>query len=88
MACDFKYPPRDGLVCNVDPRDWGPCSDVNDFGYSESMPCMFLQLNNINGWTPEYYDNPDALPSEMPADLRQYIRVVATPKKDFVSVTI
>lgn len=29
-----------------------------------------LQIYN---WNPDYYDNPDELPSDMPADVKDYI---------------
>lgn len=87
QTCDFNKPPARGEVCDVDARSWGPCTEENKFGYHKSMPCVFLELNKLTGWTPEFYDNPDALPSEMPDDLKEHIKSVAAENKVYVSFT-
>lgn len=57
----------------MDLSQFGPCSPKNSFGYNNSQPCIFLKLNKIYGWQPEFYDNPNELPEEMPQELKDYI---------------
>jgi sodium/potassium-transporting ATPase subunit beta len=47
--------PGEGESCKVDLTTFGPCTEVNEFGYEEGKPCIFLKLNKIYGWNPEYY---------------------------------
>ncbi|KAL5281666.1 ATP1B2 family protein [Megaselia abdita] len=60
-------------VCEVDLTQFGPCSPQNSFGYNNSQPCIFLKLNKIYGWQPDFYDNVNELPEEMPEELKKYI---------------
>ncbi|XP_050092403.1 sodium/potassium-transporting ATPase subunit beta-2-like [Anopheles aquasalis] len=39
-----------------------------------SAPCIFLKLNKIYGWEPVFYDDSSSLPSDMPSDLKEYIK--------------
>lgn len=60
-------------VCEVDLSHFGPCSPKNGYGFNNSQPCIFLKLNKIYGWNPQFYDNVNELPDEMPEDLKKYI---------------
>lgn len=86
QLCNFKNPPMGGKVCDVDTTTWHPCTEAYGFGYNESTPCVFLQLNNINGWTPDFYESPEALPSEMPVDLRERIKSLFAGDEEKVSL--
>ena len=61
-------------MCEVDVKDWGDCSRDQFFNYYRSSPCIFLKLNKIYGWTPDYYDDPYDLPPDMPKHLQDHIR--------------
>ncbi|XP_055639512.1 sodium/potassium-transporting ATPase subunit beta-1-like [Toxorhynchites rutilus septentrionalis] len=74
MSCEFGKLPEPGNVCAFDVDQFGPCSTANRYGYNESKPCIFLKLNRIYGWTPDFYDDIEDLPKTMPADLVQHIR--------------
>ncbi|KAF5306354.1 hypothetical protein FQR65_LT07378 [Abscondita terminalis] len=75
--CDFDQPPRDGLACPVKTNDFGPCSPPN-YSYNTSSPCVFLKLNKIFDWEPEYIDYSENLPKEMPDELVDRMRIAAT----------
>lgn len=42
------------------------------FNYHRSSPCIFLELEQVEGWIPEYYD-PNDLPMDMPQQLKHRI---------------
>lgn len=58
----------------VDVKQFGDCSPQNAYGYNNSRPCVFLKLNKIYNWMPEYYDDPTDLPEDMPAQLKAHIK--------------
>ncbi|KAK9753044.1 Sodium / potassium ATPase beta chain [Popillia japonica] len=68
-VCDFEHPPPADKACEVNMEDFGDCSPDNDFGYNTSFPCVYLKLNRIYGWVPEYYNDTKNLPPDMPDDL-------------------
>ncbi|KAK9510374.1 hypothetical protein O3M35_005174 [Rhynocoris fuscipes] len=79
QICDYDTPPTEGKVCNVDVNSeaWGKCTKNKNYGYSSSSPCVFLKLNRIYGWVPEYYNDSNNLPEEMPNELKSHIRRIA-----------
>ncbi|KAL1123882.1 hypothetical protein AAG570_001652 [Ranatra chinensis] len=81
QICDYDKPPAEGKVCTVDlnSKAWGPCTKKNRYGYSSSSPCVFLKLNRIYGWEPEYYNETKTIPEDMPDALKDYIK--KHPKK-------
>ncbi|XP_037928238.1 sodium/potassium-transporting ATPase subunit beta-2 isoform X2 [Teleopsis dalmanni] len=76
--CDYNQPPPKGQVCDVDIKSWLPCVKENNYSYHKSSPCVFLKLNKIYGWIPEYYNDSRTLPKEMPKNLKEYISNVET----------
>lgn len=72
--CSYNEPPPKGKVCEVDIRQFGPCTLENHYSYHKNAPCIFLKLNKIYGWEPVFYDDPSSLPSDMPTDLKEYIK--------------
>lgn len=77
-TCSYNdYPdPYFNEVCEVDVRDWGDCNKEQFFNYHKNSPCIFLKLNKIYGWIPEYYDDPNHLPRDMPQYLKDHIRSI------------
>ncbi|XP_014102717.1 sodium/potassium-transporting ATPase subunit beta-2 isoform X1 [Bactrocera oleae] len=71
--CDYNQPPPKGQVCDVDIKTWNPCTKENNYSYHKSSPCVFLKLNKIYGWIPEYYNDSKDLPDNMPTSLKTYI---------------
>ncbi|XP_030381119.1 sodium/potassium-transporting ATPase subunit beta-1 [Scaptodrosophila lebanonensis] len=71
--CDFNQNHKPTDVCLVDVNDLKGCSRENNYGYKTRQPCVFLKLNKIYGWNPEYYDSPANLPNDMPSSLKQRI---------------
>jgi Sodium / potassium ATPase beta chain len=49
--CSHEKLPTGGKVCPVDVSDktFKGCTNSNDYGYSESAPCIFLKLNKVSG---------------------------------------
>ncbi|KAK0088506.1 hypothetical protein PV325_011807 [Microctonus aethiopoides] len=71
--CDYNSLPNPGQVCVVEVRQWDHCTQENYFGYHKSSPCVFLKLNKIFGWRPEFYNTTAGLPDEMPRSLKEHI---------------
>nr|CAH1755610.1 Na,K-ATPase beta 2 [Oncopeltus fasciatus] len=71
--CDYDRPPGKGQVCDVDVKSWYPCTLENNFNYHLSSPCVFIKLNKIYGWQPEYYNDSRDFPETMPEDLKNHI---------------
>ena len=86
--CDFRHFPKHGEVCLVDYKSFGICNNKNHFNYHKSGPCIFLKLNRIYGWVPEYYNDTNELPINMPKQLRDYIHNVSAVDRDMVSKDI
>lgn len=74
VNCDFERPPPPGMFCDVDIRTFEPCSEENHFSYHRSSPCIFLKLDKLYGWRPEFYNDTSALPEDMPQDLQSQIK--------------
>ncbi|ETN66759.1 sodium/potassium-dependent atpase beta-2 subunit [Anopheles darlingi] len=73
VICDFNRPPPVRKVCAFDVSKLGTCTAEQNFGYNRSAPCIFVKLNRIYDWQPDYYD-VDELPEDMPNDLITYIK--------------
>lgn len=74
MVCNYDSGPTAGKVCSVDVKqNMGPCAHNSGYQYNQSKPCVFLKLNKIYGWHPEFYDISN-LPTEMPQNLKDNIR--------------
>ena len=74
--CSFNQTHNANDVCNVDINQFGPCSPKNSYGYNNNRPCVFLKLNKIFNWVPEYYDDIKELPDNMPNELKEHIKSV------------
>jgi len=74
--CKPGEPPKYGstMVCDVKVDTWYPCiaSAGYNFNSSDGGPCVFLKLNKIFGWLPEYY-NSSTVPDNMPGNLKEVI---------------
>ena len=51
---------------------FGACTEKNGYGYPEGKPCIFLKLNKIYSWIPQYYKKEN-LPQNMPKSLKSHI---------------
>ncbi|XP_077296718.1 nervana 1 [Arctopsyche grandis] len=87
VQCDFQRRPGDGQVCAVNVGSWAPCTPSANYSYDHSSPCFFLKLNKIYGWVPDFYDDPNDLPEEMPPDLKEYIRNSTAEERRQVWIT-
>lgn len=74
VPCDFDTKLNPGQVCEVDVKQFTPCTSEQGYSYNKSAPCIFVKLNKIYGWLPEYYDDVDDLPEDMPTDLVDHIK--------------
>lgn len=83
--CNYKNLPPPGKVCDVDIRGWDPCIEENHFSFHKSSPCIFLKLNRIYGWRPEFYNETKNLPQDMPMDLQSYIKNFTTYNGDYAN---
>lgn len=67
--------PAPGKVCDVRfDSEWQKCTKQFGYNYdsSEGGPCIFLKLNKIFNWQPEYY-NSSTVPHDMPLYLKEHI---------------
>lgn len=71
--CKYNQPPPPGKVCDVNIKDFKKCTQENHYSYHKSSPCIFLKLNKVYGWIPEFYNRTDQLPINMPRHLVQAI---------------
>jgi sodium/potassium-transporting ATPase subunit beta len=71
--CDFDKPANESKVCQVDLKDFGDCSRQNSYGYKSASPCVFLKLNKIYGWVPEYYTNATDEMKEYDSDFARMV---------------
>lgn len=69
--------PESKIVCEVKVETWFPCitSQSYNFNSSETGPCIYLKLNKIFGWIPDYY-NSSTVPDNMPDELKNRIRTI------------
>ncbi|KAF7989747.1 hypothetical protein HCN44_008421 [Aphidius gifuensis] len=74
VHCDYGKPAPPGKSCEVDLQKFSPCSSDKNYMYDQYQPCIFLKLNKIFGWQPEFYNDTQNLPSNMPSDLRERIK--------------
>lgn len=51
-----------------------PCVSDKGYEYQTGKPCIFLKLNKIFKWQPDYYVSADELPSKMPESLKTHIK--------------
>ncbi|EJY57851.1 AAEL010145-PC [Aedes aegypti] len=79
--CDYTHLPPPRTVCDVDIKQYGPCTLENHYNYHKSAPCIFLKLNKIYGWIPEFFNDSANLPTNMPKDLQDYIKNVDDKEK-------
>ncbi|KAM3959170.1 sodium/potassium-transporting ATPase subunit beta-2 [Aphomia sociella] len=85
--CDFDKLPPPGKVCDLDVRAWEPCIQENHFSFHKSSPCIFLKLNRIYGWRPEFYNDTQNLPADMPVNLQWHItNITNSLKRNYVWV--
>lgn len=73
FKCSYDQPPPPGKVCDIDVRQWNPCTFEERFGYHVQEPCIFIKLNKIYNWRPEFYNDTSDLPAKMPQSLKDAI---------------
>ncbi|KAG5677059.1 hypothetical protein PVAND_006843 [Polypedilum vanderplanki] len=75
-------PPEVGKICNVNLDAFKPCISKENYGYEQGRPCIFLKLNKIYNWEPEYYNNSKQLAENMPKTLVKHIEDRQNKKKN------
>ncbi|XP_070497050.1 sodium/potassium-transporting ATPase subunit beta-1-like isoform X1 [Chironomus tepperi] len=85
--CDFGNPPNGNQVCKLDTTKFGECIKENKYGYDKASPCIFLKLNRIYGWEPEYFNDPADLPADMPESLKAHIGQLNATQRNQVWVS-
>lgn len=66
--------PVEKQSCRVDLAAFHPCTAEKGYGFKEGTPCIFLKLNKIYMWEPDYYKSESELPEKMPKKLQSHIR--------------
>ncbi|XP_060522765.1 sodium/potassium-transporting ATPase subunit beta-1 [Cylas formicarius] len=70
VNCDFDKYPAEGQVCVTSVDQLGNCNPERSYGYRTASPCVFLKLNRIFNWQPEFYTAPHP---DMPDELKYHI---------------
>lgn len=71
--CTYGSPAPPGKVCEIDIKHWSPCTAENYYNYHLQGPCVFIKLNKIFGWVPEFYKSIEEIPKDVPDDLMNYL---------------
>ncbi|KAJ8680596.1 hypothetical protein QAD02_016383 [Eretmocerus hayati] len=87
VPCDYGRPAPPGKVCDVTVSEWHPCTKANFYNYRKGAPCIFLKLNKIFDWIPEYFNDTSKLPDNIPTDLRNHIANKKMQDRDTVWVS-
>jgi sodium/potassium-transporting ATPase subunit beta len=74
ISCNFETKKTDKQICVPDLHLWDSCNSLASYGYNESSPCFVLVLNRITNWEPDYYEQIEELPTDMPDDLVKHIK--------------
>merc|ERR1711874_175700 len=75
MSCASDSPATDGKFCKFDLSQLVDCGKKDsNYGFDSDNTCLILKLNKIFGLVHEYYDNPEELPEDMPAELKERIK--------------
>ncbi|CAO1378504.1 unnamed protein product [Diamesa serratosioi] len=82
VDCDFESPPPEGKVCRVDVTMFSPCTTENRYNYPKGSPCVFLKLNKIFNWIPQYYNATSKFPEKMPEVIQNAIKIAKSDKKE------
>ncbi|KAK7576326.1 hypothetical protein V9T40_012612 [Parthenolecanium corni] len=61
-------------MCRVSMDSFGKCAPDYGYGFGLGQPCVFIKLNRIYGWVPEFYNNSKELPSEIPDNAKEAIK--------------
>lgn len=85
VQCDYGNKPGYNEVCAVDVDTWGPCTSEKTFGFLDSRPCVFIKLNKILKWEPDYYKSVGNLPEKMPEDLKKRIKEMEKRSSKFLN---
>ncbi|XP_065202087.1 sodium/potassium-transporting ATPase subunit beta-2 [Planococcus citri] len=74
--CTYETPTKNvppNRVCRVPIEKFAPCHQQH-YQYDKGSPCIFLKLNRIFNWIPEYYNDSKILPEKMPNHLKLKIK--------------
>ncbi|CAH1971626.1 unnamed protein product [Acanthoscelides obtectus] len=84
VNCNFDKPPGPNQVCITSVNQLGNCHPSKKYGFNSSSPCVFLKLNRIYGWKPDFYTTPL---EDMPDGLKQHIKTRQGEEKKQIWVT-
>lgn len=87
VMCDFDSPPNPGKVCSVNVNDFGPCTKDKGYSYNNSAPCIFIKLNRIYNWAPEFFNDTVDLPEDMDDDLKAHISVTPPSQRNLIWIS-
>ncbi|CAG9835139.1 unnamed protein product [Diabrotica balteata] len=73
VPCNKDKRPGSKEVCETSITNFKNCSPGRMYGYNTSTPCVFLKLNRIFGWVPEFITSPQ---EGMPKDLADHIQML------------
>ncbi|XP_043276521.1 sodium/potassium-transporting ATPase subunit beta-2-like [Venturia canescens] len=88
VQCDYGKPAPPGKSCDVNIMKFSPCLSETHYQYDASKPCIFLKLNKIFGWQPEFYNDTDNLPSNMPTDLQNRIKTTKKRPEELQTIWV
>nr|XP_034832237.1 sodium/potassium-transporting ATPase subunit beta-2-like [Maniola hyperantus] len=83
IACSADAPIFGDRYCDVDLREFEPCTSANKYNYDtyhRAQPCVFLKLDKLVNWIPNPYNTTEDVPTDMPDGLKQHIDNVSGSK--------
>lgn len=85
IPCQPGVNPPPGKVCMFESSSFKDCSPENSYGFKNNSPCVFLKLNRIFNWVPDFYNDPTDLPEDMPESLKEHIKEAKNKNQVWVS---
>ncbi|CAH0603542.1 unnamed protein product [Chrysodeixis includens] len=77
-----------GMYTNIEDRWYSTkteCTATDSYGYPNN-PCIFVKVNKIIGWNPEFYSVTE-LPEDMPDDLVEHIQALPRDEQQQVWIS-
>ncbi|KAJ8920631.1 hypothetical protein NQ315_004770 [Exocentrus adspersus] len=84
VHCDFNSKLGPDKVCVASVEQLGKCNPDRLYGYNTASPCIFLKLNRIYGWEPQFYTSPV---EGMPPDLTNHILNITEAERNQIWVS-
>ncbi|XP_065202185.1 sodium/potassium-transporting ATPase subunit beta-1-like isoform X2 [Planococcus citri] len=87
VNCTYGTKLKNDEFCRVPLDIFGKCSKIHGYGYAIGKPCVFIKLNRIYRWVPEYYKDKLDTPTNMPQNLQDKMDLLPEEQRKNVWVS-